>query len=255
MYIPMDALYLGLVGPHLRHLNGEAAAANNPPPPKMAFLDDLTETAFKVGVGTLGKHGERGYTGPAVPDGEFCSKAANYAHALSTHPAASAWLTSSTSWTASSAFFRARARVDGRDHSGANPVLFRAVATAELCGLPRRSIARASDSSAPRTSKERRRCGSRSQSAGDNRPPMRRLAQSHRQCAQRAAGADVFPHEPLGGRSTEFKFAESEKGVLLELVPGTSKVYTKVQIPLVKSGQSWVGPRRPLLPQAARPAV
>ena len=40
---------------------------------------------------------------------------------------------------------------------------------------------------------------------------------------------------------TEFKFSETEKGVLLDLVPGTSKVYTKIQIPLIKSGQSWVG--------------
>src|SRR5262249_52016136 len=40
---------------------------------------------------------------------------------------------------------------------------------------------------------------------------------------------------------TEYKFSQTEKGMLLELVPGTNKVYSKIQIPLVKCGQSWAG--------------
>jgi hypothetical protein len=39
----------------------------------------------------------------------------------------------------------------------------------------------------------------------------------------------------------QFKLTESEKGVLLELVPGTSKLYSKIRITLAKSGESWSG--------------
>ncbi|MCI0683393.1 MAG: NPCBM/NEW2 domain-containing protein, partial [Gemmataceae bacterium] len=86
MYVPLDALHLGLVEPHLRRLNG-GGALPAPSTPKAVFLDDLTEVEFKVGVGTLGKRGERGYTGQGVPDGRVLFQGCNYAHALSTHPA------------------------------------------------------------------------------------------------------------------------------------------------------------------------
>ena len=48
---------------------------------------------------------------------------------------------------------------------------------------------------------------------------------------------EVFVIDPLlPGREKE-----SEKGTLMELVPSSSEVYSKIQIPLVKCGQAWAG--------------
>src|SRR5262249_18484207 len=55
---------------------------------KLVYLDDLSEVESKVGVGVLGKHGERGYTGTGVPDSKVSFGGRSYTHALSTHPAA-----------------------------------------------------------------------------------------------------------------------------------------------------------------------
>ena len=237
MYVPFDALHLGLVEPHLRKLNsgGASPAAASP---KMAFLDDVTETEFKVGHGTLGKHGSN-----FVPGSKVSFQGRLYAHALATHAAQRDVAYVLYNLNGQFVAFRALAALLDLTpgDAAASPAVFRAIADGKLlwtsapidragaghlCTLDIRGV---------KTLRLEAHC------TGDS-------THQHAAWLNPLVSSNSEPPVPAFSREshwliegTEFKFSETEKGVLLELVPGTSKAYAKIQIPLAKCGQSWAG--------------
>lgn len=242
MYAPLDALHVGLVESHLRRLNG-GAALPAPSTPKAVFLDDLTEVEFKVGVGTLGKRGERGYTGHGVPDGRVLFQGCNYTHALSTHPASGQVAYVVYQLDGKFASFGAVASLMDIVPGTAvrSPATFRVLGDGKLLWTSARIDRAGAGQLAAVDIRGVQTLRLECLSSGDNglqcaawlNPLVSTIAEPPLPAFSREA---VWAVE-----GAEFKISETEKGALLELVPGSSKLYSKIQIALARGGQMWSG--------------